>query len=151
MVVHFLPFRNPAIQTRPSTTHPVPSQTVSTTKQKSQLPKRLPVDSDHYYEPNVIETNPYDVPRTANPYRNVPRTAKKPMVPAKPKSVPSDGVYMALNPATMGSCQPSQDTQYMPLSDATRRGGVQDPEAPQYVNCQMALGNRRRPTETAKL
>ncbi len=148
--------QTPNIALKPSTTRPVPSQTAFTTKQRAQPPKHYTVDSDHHYKLQVINTNPYDVePQTTKSQKG----SRKPMMPPRSASSAgreqvcssSDGVYMALNPATMGSFQPSQDTQYMPLSDATRRGGVQDPEAPQYVNCQTALGNRRRPTETAKL
>ena len=153
--------RKPNIALKPTTTHPAPSQMVSTTEQKLQPPplpppKHYTVDSDHYYEPPMIHTNPYDVPRM----HSVPRTSAARSQKAKPKTPPkpikrtseqecsSAGVYMSLNPASMGQ---GQDQQYMSLGDATRWGSPQDVEEPQYMNCQGALGDRWTPMETGKL
>ena len=123
---------------------PLTSQMGSTTEKKANP---YIVDSSH--QPHMIDTCLYEIPEvTPAPAVKNQKGAKKPMMAPQhvqlADSVPkpsSDGVYMALNPASLQQSQGEQ--QYMALSTAPRHGAAKM-EEPQYVNSQKALSTATR-------
>ena len=117
------------------TTH---SQMLSTTEKIAQSPNPYSVDSGRHHQPHMTDTCLYDIPEV----RPAPAVKNQNALSAASMQQPSsDGVYMALNPASLVSNHQSQgEQQYMAPSTATRQGAAKDVEEPQYVNSQKALG-----------